>query len=509
MKNEFEGVKIRMDYHNYEKTIQNLLEKIDVLENKLKSKGKDKIKLIYAYKNLDNESNFYKKENEQLNKNIEILKNKNLELEQKLDSIQSENEQIINNYRIKFDLLSKENEEKSEENLNLLKKIENLQEKNNILSINSNISQRFNEKQNLENEKYKLLSESQNKIIIKLQKEIDDLYKNKQTESNLLLENENLKKDNIRLIEMLKSTNEYSEFSYLNFTNKNGIKFVEKPKLDIRKKRDMFEQMKMKEEIKNNKKNWVPNEALYLIQDYNKKYNLNLNDKIIDDLLGSLNYFFKKEEKKRLNLIKIKYQKDLLDIKKKYDIKDINFNVDDNDDLNNNNNNDNLDKKLKYVEEQKQTEKIKNKVKKIQKKDLELKNSINQSNNIIKNDKNSAKNFIKIENVYLNEIVTLKDKLYNKEDNKKNKLNEILYKNNLILDKSIEELNKIKKNFDDLLLDFNNRIKEASLNIQMNNSNSNIYSIQLINNEVQYLIKSMKDILDDSSNRFNLWKNKL
>ena len=507
MKNEFEGVKIRMDYHNYEKTIQNLLEKIDVLENKLKTKGKDKIKLIYAYKNLDNESNFYKKENEQLNKNIEILKNKNLELEQKLDSIQSENEQIINNYRIKFDLLSKENEEKSEENLNLLKKIENLQEKNNILSINSNISQRFNEKQNLENEKYKLLSESQNKIIIKLQKEIDDLYKNKQTESNLLLENENLKKDNIRLIEMLKSTNEYSEFSYLNFTNKNGIKFVEKPKLDIRKKRDMFEQMKMKEEIKNNKKNWVPNEALYLIQDYNKKYNLNLNDKIIDDLLGSLNYFFKKEEKKRLNLIKIKYQKDLLDIKKKYDIKDINFNIDDNDNLNNDDNN--LDKKLKYVEEQKQTEKIKNKVKKIQKKDLELKNSINQSNNIIKNDKNSAKNFIKIENVYLNEIVTLKDKLYNKEDNKKNKLNEILYKNNLILDKSIEELNKIKKNFDDLLLDFNNRIKEASLNIQMNNSNSNIYSIQLINNEVQYLIKSMKDILDDSSNRFNLWKNKL
>ena len=507
MKNEFEGVKIRMDYHNYEKTIQNLLEKIDVLENKLKTKGKDKIKLIYAYKNLDNESNFYKKENEQLNKNIEILKNKNLELEQKLDSIQSENEQIINNYRIKFDLLSKENEEKSEENLNLLKKIENLQEKNNILSINSNISQRFNEKQNLENEKYKLLSESQNKIIIKLQKEIDDLYKNKQTESNLLLENENLKKDNIRLIEMLKSTNEYSEFSYLNFTNKNGIKFVEKPKLDIRKKRDMFEQMKMKEEIKNNKKNWVPNEALYLIQDYNKKYNLNLNDKIIDDLLGSLNNFFKKEEKKRLNLIKIKYQKDLLDIKKKYDIKDINFNIDDNDNLNNDDNN--LDKKLKYVEEQKQTEKIKNKVKKIQKKDLELKNSINQSNNIIKNDKNSAKNFIKIENVYLNEIVTLKDKLYNKEDNKKNKLNEILYKNNLILDKSIEELNKIKKNFDDLLLDFNNRIKEASLNIQINNSNSNIYSIQLINNEVQYLIKSMKDILDDSSNRFNLWKNKL
>jgi hypothetical protein len=153
--------------------------------------------------------------------------------------------------------------------------------------------------------------------------------------------------------------------------------------------------------------------------------------------------------------------------------------------------------------------KKKNKVKKIQKKDLELKNSINQSNNIIKNDKNSAKNFIKIENVYLNEIVTLKDKLYNKEDNKKNKLNEILYKNNLILDKSIEELNKIKKNFDDLLLDFNNRIKEASLNIQINNSNSNIYSIQLINNEVQYLIKSMKDILDDSSNRFNLWKNKI
>ena len=505
MKNDFEGVKIRMDFHDYEKTIQNLLEKIDVLENKLKSKGKEKIKLIYAYKNLDNESNFYKKENENLNKNLTNLKNKNIELEKKLDSIQSENEQIINNYRIKFDLLSKENEEKSEENSNLLKQIENLQEKNNILSVNSNISQRFNEKQNFENEKYKLLSESQNKIIIKLQKEIDDLYKNKQTESNLILENENLKKDNIRLIEMLKSTNEYSEFSYLNFSNKNGIKFVEQPKFDVRKARDMVEQLKIKENIKNNKKNWVPNEALYLIQDYNKKYNLGLNDKIIEDLLGSLNHFFKKDEKKRLNLLKIKYQKDLINIKKKYDIKDINFNFDNNDDLNN------LNKKLKYVEEQKQTEKIKNKVKKIQKKDLELKNSINQSNNIINNNKNSAKNFVKIENVYLNEIVNLKDKLYNKEDNIKNKQNEILYKNNLILDKSIEELNKIKKNFDDLLLDFNNRIKEAYLNIESNNSNSNtnLYSIKLINNEVNYLIKSMKNILDDSSNRFNLWKNKI
>ena len=340
MKNDFEGVKIRMDFHDYEKTIQNLLEKIDVLENKLKSKGKEKIKLIYAYKNLDNESNFYKKENENLNKNLTNLKNKNIELEKKLDSIQSENEQIINNYRIKFDLLSKENEEKSEENSNLQKQIENLQEKNNILSVNSNISQRFNEKQNFENEKYKLLSESQNKIIIKLQKEIDYLYKNKQTESNLILENENLKKDNIRLIEMLKSTNEYSEFSYLNFSNKNGIKFVEQPKFDVRKARDMVEQLKIKENIKNNKKNWVPNEALYLIQDYNKKYNLGLNDKIIEDLLGSLNHFFKKDEKKRLNLLKIKYQKDLINIKKKYDIKDINFNFDNNDDLNN------LNKKL-------------------------------------------------------------------------------------------------------------------------------------------------------------------
>jgi hypothetical protein len=261
----------------------------------------------------------------------------------------------------------------------------------------------------------------------------------------------------------------------------------------------------------------VPNEALYLIQDYNKKYDLKLNDKIINDLLGSLNQFFKNEEKKRLNLIKIKYQKELLDIKRKFDIKDLDIEYnnnlteyDKNKNINNKNkNNENLDKKLKYIEDQKQTQKIKNKVKKIQKKDLELINSINQTNKIINNDKNCAKNFVKIENVYLNEIVTLKDELYNKEENKKNKTNEILYTNNLILDKSIEEMNKIKKSFDNLLLDFNTRIKEASLNSQSNNINTKLYSIKLINNEVQYLVKSMKDILDDSSERFNMWKTKI
>ena len=73
-----ERIKERMNAHEYEKTIQKLLEKIDILENKLKSAGIDRIKIVTGFKQLEQENNFLKTENEKMEKEKEdATKNSN------------------------------------------------------------------------------------------------------------------------------------------------------------------------------------------------------------------------------------------------------------------------------------------------------------------------------------------------------------------------------------------------------------------------------------------------
>ena len=52
----------RFEAHQYEKLISDLLEKIDVLESKLKLMGKEKIRLVTSFKELDKEIIYLKSE---------------------------------------------------------------------------------------------------------------------------------------------------------------------------------------------------------------------------------------------------------------------------------------------------------------------------------------------------------------------------------------------------------------------------------------------------------------
>ena len=61
--------------------------------------------------------------------------------------------------------------------------------------------------------------------ISELEKKIDSLYVEKQSEGGLLLEIEHLKDDNLRLLQMLKSTNEFKDFAYLSETEAGGVRF--------------------------------------------------------------------------------------------------------------------------------------------------------------------------------------------------------------------------------------------------------------------------------------------
>ena len=79
----------RFDAHDYENTIQNLLEKIDELESKLILTCKDKY-------NISSEKNFIENENINLKNELENENNRNI----KLSNINSEFEQTINNLKI-------------------------------------------------------------------------------------------------------------------------------------------------------------------------------------------------------------------------------------------------------------------------------------------------------------------------------------------------------------------------------------------------------------------------
>ena len=151
------------------------------------------------------------------------------------------------------------------------------------------------------------INKNQSKKITKLEKKIADYAINKKDESALLLELELLRKDNIRLLNILNSTDEYRNFCYLGQTAPGGIRYI-KPK--VIRKAATYKPMSKKEErarslneyknyktnqtnkIEREDRNWVPLEAYNYLVESNNKFNLDLNNDIIENLLLILNKFW-------------------------------------------------------------------------------------------------------------------------------------------------------------------------------------------------------------------------
>ena len=129
------------------------------------------------------------------------------------------------------------------------------------------------------------------------------------------MENQHLKDDNLRLLEMLKTTNEYKDFAYLNETIPGGIRFVHDPPLSKKHKHEC-EKRETENLLKKNNENWIPNEAFNIIYDFKKKYNMEINDKVISDLLGCLNQVWRDKETKLITRVKAKYQREIIELKK-------------------------------------------------------------------------------------------------------------------------------------------------------------------------------------------------
>ena len=476
-----ERIQERINAHEYESTIQKLLEKIDILENKLKSAGIDRIKIVTGFKQIEQENNFLKTENEKMTKEKEDATKNSNDASAQLEIMKNQHESVITNYKTKFQILSRDIQDKEEQIDKLLSQIKEKDNKIKYMTVNNAINMRYSDSFQTEVEKYKLINKSQKERIDELEKEINDLYINKKSEGNLIMENQHLKDDNLRLLEMLKTTNEYKDFAYLNETIPGGIRFVHDPPLSKKHKHEC-EKRETENLLKKNNENWIPNEAFNIIYDFKKKYNMEINDKVISDLLGCLNQVWRDKETKQITRVKAKYQREIIELKKKYGIQVYNGND--------------------FEEEKKQIEKTKHRAQRIDKRDI-INNQFNgMSKQLVENAKEVANKFDGKRKGYEDQIKVLKGQLIAK-DIKKNKKSVNQISINLI-DRALGEIDKVNLTFNELQKEFHDRIKDTEIIASGNLGNDNI---KMVNNNVKWLLKSMNDILDNSKSRLNSWKN--
>ena len=92
------------------------------------------------------------------------------------------------------------------------------------------INQDYNVKSNciINMEVEKLIKEKEHFLekIDSLERQLEDFYINRKSESALLLEVEHLKEDNLRLLNLLKTTEDFKDFAYLAEDCSGGVMFV-------------------------------------------------------------------------------------------------------------------------------------------------------------------------------------------------------------------------------------------------------------------------------------------
>ena len=228
-----ENMTARFDKINYDKTISLLKDKIISQESQ--------IKLLLSQKNQSLvKSNGYEYELEsvqeelqnQLNSNKELV-NINQQLEKNLNNLNTinkelteENSNLKNETKIEIETLNKELEEKNYLIEKLNKQIKTNEEIINYYIANNKLNQKCSTdyKEDLESFKKKNVQLTQK--ISDLEKQINNLYVEKQSEGSLLIEIEQLKEDNIRLLQMLKSMEQLKDLKFFGQNAPGGLKFI-------------------------------------------------------------------------------------------------------------------------------------------------------------------------------------------------------------------------------------------------------------------------------------------
>ena len=470
---------------SYEKRISDLLDKIDLLETRLNIMNEQKIKVVDKLKSFQEENDILKEQISRQNMNINKYNQKIEECNSIINNLQNINNNLnftIKNNNEKYNIeIEKNNKILEKINQQLLAKDETIkyQTKYNEINQKNNIS--FKD----ELEQQKLINKKQIEKISELEKKIDEFYILKESEGGLLLEIEHLKDDNIRLLEMLKTTNEFKDFAKLKMQNPNGTKLLQTVSSNNYNTNNKSN-YNGSEIISNN---YIPNEAYELVQNFKNNNNLPISDSILNSLLSSLNQIWKDYYSKQIKTLKSKNAEEINKLKRQLVMKSgYNEFV--------------AQKTISHLK--KDLKKTKTNLKENSKKNSNSKNNP-KGIELVDNALKIAKNFENQKNSLENEIKNLKIKLAENEDNYNNKNN--IYNKGIfwMVCKCLEEIILLQKNYEDILKDYNDRNKNIKLNF--NNDNENEYNFKIFNNNIKWFINSIQKFISEVKEKLQIWKN--
>ena len=277
-------------YH-YEKTIHDLSIKISDLnsQNEKLHLQIDKSKAIID--SFQNEIKILKDQLINQTDNNQNLLDKISHNELMIEELKDLNQKLINNNKIKFETLNKEINEKEEIINNINQQIKAKDETIKYYTINNNLSQRYSNNYKNELENQKIINKNLEQKISQLNAQIDNLYIQNQSEGSLLLQIENLKDDNIRLIQMLKSMKQAEDLEPL-YIDSSSIKNIKIYK-------------------NNNKNNLLLNEALAYGIKLKQKFGLDISNTILKNFVAGMNQIWQDKYERDIKEIKRNYQKEL------------------------------------------------------------------------------------------------------------------------------------------------------------------------------------------------------
>ncbi|MCQ2821264.1 MAG: hypothetical protein MJ252_28730 [archaeon] len=483
----------RMEAHEYEKKIQDLLEKIDILESRLSLVTEQRVKVVNKLKNFEEENDMLR---DQISKSAETQKQFTVDkgkYEKKIQDLETSNKAMKDKLKEKFEILNRELEEKDNEMDRLNQKIRAKEETIKNYSANSDMTQRYTNAYKEDLEQQKVLNKKQSEKISALERQIDSLYVQKNSEGSLLLEIQHLKDDNLRLLQMLKSTEEFKDFAYLSETVAGGIRYC-KPSTERKAKTQTAANAKTAKGIPNSQKdildnqNWIPSDCYSFAMEFKNKYNLDLSENLLTDLLTSLNKIWQEREKRQMNTLKSKYQGEIMSLRRKLAMKS-GYN-----EFTAKKTISTLRKDLKQTRD-------------------DLRDNIVISNkmrtnpggiDLVENALKAANSFNNTKKCLENEIQGLKNQLAMKDE--KYSGTHQFYNQGCfwMAGKSFEEVESFDKSIQDLYAQFEERVKNANLIAGQNELVD--YNVRIINNSVKWFFNSVKDMVASLREKFSNWK---
>ena len=326
IKNSKEPGILRMTAHQYEKKINELLEKIEILESRLLLLNTQKGYAVTKLKDYEEKNEeLSKKYNDKIKEN-ETLKEKKKEREQEINDLKKSNKIFTQRNKERFADINKDLEGKSKEIDKLNKELTEKNEKLRSLSLNHKLNQTQRDVTKKDLEEQKKINKQQNKIITDLQKQLDVVNIHKKNEGALSLQIDHLKQDNIRLLEMMKESTDpkIRNFAFLDNSSSGGIMFIRPGSSNTRSKStESYSLYKSTREVNTRKdsNNWIPVEVYESALEFRNKYNIDISDLEIEKLLASLNKIWQEKLKREVNSVKAKYHNEIRDLRMKLDMK--------------------------------------------------------------------------------------------------------------------------------------------------------------------------------------------